>query len=155
MKETICAIVGAVGGCIAAIFGGWDSALATLLIFMAVDFATGLICAAMGKSEKTKSGKLNSKVGFAGLAKKFSVLMLIIVAVRIDILLATTYVRDTVCIAFCCNELISILENAGLMGIKLPESLKEGIELLQKKVGLDDEETDENKEDDKNGNSET
>ena len=62
MKETIYVIVGAVGGCIAAIFGGWDSAIAVLIIFMAVDFATGLICAAMGRSEKTKSGKLVLKL---------------------------------------------------------------------------------------------
>lgn len=151
MKETICAIIGAVGGCIAAIFGGWDAALATLLIFMCIDFASGMITAALGKSKKSKSGGMSSKAGWTGLAKKFSVLMLIIVAVRIDILLNSNYVRDTVCIAFCCNELISILENAGLMGIELPDGLKNAIELLQKKAGVDDE----NKEDDDNGNSES
>lgn len=133
MKETICAIIGAIGGCIAVIFGGWDSALATLLIFMVVDFATGLIVAALGKSTKSKSGKMSSNVGWAGLAKKFSVLMLLIVAVRVDVLFGSTYVRDTVCITFCCNELISILENADLMGIKLPDGLKNSIDLLQRK----------------------
>ena len=154
MKETICAIIGAVGGCIAAIFGGWDAALATLLIFMCIDFATGMITAALGRSKKSKSGGMSSKVGWTGLAKKFSVLMLIVVAVRIDILLNSNYVRDTVCIAFCCNELISILENAGLMGIELPDGLKNAIDLLQKKAGVDDK-SDDNKEDNDYGNSET
>ena len=61
MKEWICAAAGTVGGLIAGMFGGWDSALATLLIFMGVDYVTGLMVAAAGKSPK---GKLSSKVGW-------------------------------------------------------------------------------------------
>lgn len=53
MKETFCTIAGLIGGFISAIFGGWDSALVTLLIFMGVDFLTGLVTAAMGKSKKS------------------------------------------------------------------------------------------------------
>jgi toxin secretion/phage lysis holin len=59
--------------------------------------------------------------------------MLLVVAVRLDILLGTTYVRDAVCIGFCCNELISIIENTGLMGVNYPQTLKDAIELLQGK----------------------
>ena len=146
MKELLCTVVGCIGAFLAAIFGGWDSALVTLLIFMGIDFATGLITAAMGKSENSESGTLNSKVCWQGLAKKFCVLLLLVVAVRIDILLGTTYVRDAVCIAFCCNELLSILENTGLMGIPYPQGLKNAVELLQKKAGKTE------KEDDSNGN---
>jgi toxin secretion/phage lysis holin len=142
MKEFICTIIGAIGGFVAAIFGGWDSAFVTLLIFMAVDFATGLITAAMGRSDKSVSGKLNSSSCWQGLAKKVCVLMLIIVAVRVDILLGTTYVRDAVCIGFCCNELISIIENTGLMGVHYPAVLNNAIELLQKKSGSDDSKED-------------
>ena len=54
MKETICTVIGMVGGFIAAIVGGWDSALVTLLIFMGIDFATGFITAAMGRSKHSK-----------------------------------------------------------------------------------------------------
>ena len=61
MKETICTIAGIFGSFIAGLFGGWDTALATLLIFMAVDYVTGLIVAAAGKSPK---GKLSSKIGW-------------------------------------------------------------------------------------------
>ena len=137
MKDWICAISGMIGGAIAAIFGGWDSALITLLIFMGVDFVTGTVCAAMGKSEK---GKLSSKTSWFGLTKKFCVLLLLVVAVRIDIMLGTTYVRDAVCIGFCCNELLSIMENTTLMGIPYPKAMKNALEVLQEKAGRKDDE---------------
>jgi len=96
MKETICTVIGMVGGFIAAIVGGWDSALVTLVIFMGVDFVTGFVTAAMGKSKHSASGRLNSKAGWVGLAKKFCVLLMIVVAVCIDILLGTTYIHDVI-----------------------------------------------------------
>ena len=140
MKENICTVIGVFGGFIAAILGGWDSALATLIIFMAIDFTTGLIAAAMGKSKHSKSGKLSSKAGWVGLAKKFCILLMIVVAVRIDILIGTTYIRDATAIGFCVNELLSIIENTSLMGIPYPDAIKKAIEVLQKRAGrLDDE----------------
>ena len=116
MKDTICVAVGLVGGFFTAIFGGWDSALVTLVVFMAIDFFTGIITAMMKKSKHTESGGLSSKAGWFGLAKKVCTLMLIVVAVRMDILLNTNYIRDAVCISFCLNELLSIVENTSLMG---------------------------------------
>ncbi|HBB71944.1 MAG TPA: holin [Ruminococcus sp.] len=142
MKETFCLMIGAIGAGIASLFGGWDSALVTLIIFMGVDFATGLITGAMGKSKHSKSGKLSSKAGWYGLAKKCSILMLIIVAVRLDILMGTNYVRDAVCIGFCVNELLSIVENTSLMGIPYPPALKNAIEVLQKQTGRKDDKDD-------------
>ena len=139
MKETICTIAGIIGGAIAMVLGGWDSAIVTLMIFMGVDFVTGLVTAAIGKSKHSDSGKLNSKAGWVGLAKKFCILLMIIVAVRIDILLGTTYIRDATCIGFCVNELLSIVENTSLMGIPYPESIRKAIDVLQKKAGRMDE----------------
>lgn len=141
MKETICTIAGLVGGFIAAIFGGWDSALVTLVVFMCVDFFTGVVTAAMGKSKHTDSGGLSSKAGWFGLAKKVCTLLIIAVAVRMDILLGTTYIRDAVCISFCLNELLSIVENTCLMGIPFPPAIKKAIDVLQTKVGRIEEET--------------
>lgn len=141
MKEIICTIIGLVGSFIAAFFGGWDSALVTLIIFMGVDVFTGIITAAMKKSKHTESGGLSSKAGWFGLAKKVCTLMLIAVAVRMDILLGTTYIRDAVCIAFCVNELLSIVENASLMGVPFPPAMKKAIDILQTKVGRIEEET--------------
>lgn len=135
MKENICTVVGVFGGFIAALLGGWDSALATLIIFMAIDFVTGVIAAAMGKSKHSRSGKLSSKAGWVGLAKKFCILLMVVVAVRMDILIGTTYIRDATCIGFCVNELLSIVENASLMGIPFPDAIKKAIDVLQKKAG--------------------
>ena len=140
MKENICTVIGVFGGFIAAVLGGWDSAMVTLVIFMAIDFTTGLIAAAMGKSKHSKTGKLSSKAVWVGLAKKFCILLMIVVAVRIDIMLGTTYIRDATCIGFCVNELLSIVENTSLMGVPFPPAIKKTIEVLQKKAGrLDDE----------------
>ena len=148
MKETFCLIAGVVGGFIAALLGGWDSALATLVVFMGIDFVTGLVTAVMGKSKHSDSGLLNSKAGWIGLAKKFCILLMVVVGVRIDILLGTTYIRDTVCISFCLNELLSIIENATLMGIPFPPVIKKAIDVLQTKIGRMEEEFEEENDDD-------
>ena len=135
MKDEISTIAGLVGGFIATLLGGWDSALITLVIFMAIDFTTGLIAAALGKSKHSWTGRLSSKAGWYGLAKKFCTLLIIVVAVRIDILIGTTYVRDATCIGFCVNELLSIVENTSLMGVPYPDAIKKAIDVLQKKAG--------------------
>ena len=154
MKETICMIAGVVGGVITTLLGGWDSALASLVVFMGIDFVTGIVTAAMGKSKHSESGTLNSTAGWVGLAKKFCILLMVVVGVRIDILIGTNYIRDTVCISFCLNELLSIVENTTLMGIPYPPVIKKAIDVLQTKVGRAEEQLKES-EDDKNGNSET
>ena len=148
MKETFCLITGVVGGFIATLLGGWDSALATLVVFMGIDFVTGLVTAVMGKSKHSRSGALNSKAGWIGLAKKFCILLMVVVGVRIDILLGTTYIRDTICISFCLNELLSIIENATLMGIPFPPVIKKAIDVLQTKIGRMEEEFEEENDDD-------
>lgn len=134
MKETILAVLGAIGAAIASYFGGWTSAMTTLLIFMAIDYFTGIICAGVfNASPKSESGALESRAGFKGLCRKGVVLLIILVAARIDLLLDTTYFRDGTCIAFILNELLSIIENAGLMGIPIPKVITKAIEILKNK----------------------
>ncbi len=134
MKETICTITGVIGAWIAALLGGWNSALGTLLIFMAADYITGLLVAGVfKKSEKTANGGLDSHIGWKGLCKKGVVLLFVLIAHRLDIVIGTDYIRNTVIIGFIANELISIVENAGLMGIPLPAPIKKAIEILQNK----------------------
>ena len=135
MKDEISTIAGIVGGFIATLLGGWDSALITLVIFMAIDFTTGFIAAMLGRSKHSWTGRLSSKAGWYGLAKKFCTLLIIVVAVRIDLLIGTTYVRDATCIGFCVNELLSIVENTSLMGVPYPDAIKKAIDVLQKKAG--------------------
>lgn len=135
MKDFICAALGAAGGAVAAAFGGWDAGLMTLIIFMAIDFASGLVVAGVfHKSRKTESGTLESRTGWKGLCKKAMTLLFVLIAHRLDIVLGTSYVRDTVCIGFMVNELISIVENAGLMGIPLPAVIQKSIDILTKKA---------------------
>lgn len=134
MKEAICTGVGAVGGAIAAAFGGWDAALATLLIFMTVDYISGLIVAGVfHNSKKTESGTLESRAGWKGLCRKAVTLLFVLIAYRLDLVIGVNYIRDAVIIGFIANELISIVENAGLMGIPLPTVIQNAIDILTKK----------------------
>lgn len=139
MKDMICAGLGAVGGWISWLLGGWDSAVVTLLIFMAIDYISGLAVAGVfHASRKTDSGALESRAGWKGLCKKAMTLLFVLIAHRLDMVIGTTYIRDAVVIAFVANELISIVENAGLMGVPLPAAIEKSIDLLQKKVDRDD-----------------
>jgi toxin secretion/phage lysis holin len=132
IKAVICTIFGIIGGTIAKLFGGWTEDMVTLIIFMAIDFIMGLIVAGVfHKSNKSKSGALNSHAGWLGLCKKCVVLLFVLVAHRLDLLLGTDYIRTTAIIGFIVNEVISIIENAGLMGIRLPEVITNAIEILK------------------------
>lgn len=136
MKNTICAVLGTIGSFIASLFGGWSASLTTLLIFMLIDYVTGLVVAGVfHKSPKTANGGLESKAGLKGLVRKCSVLLLVLVGFRLDLAIGTTYIRDGVCIAFMVNELISIVENAGLMGLPIPAVITNAIEVLTHKNG--------------------
>ena len=129
MKQTICSVLGVIGSAIASFFGGWDAGLATLLIFMGLDYISGLIVAGVFKnSPKTDTGSLESKAGWKGLCRKC------MVAYRLDLVIGTNYIRDAVIIAFIANETISLVENAGLMGLPLPEVITKAIDILQKKT---------------------
>lgn len=140
MKDWILTIIGAVGGFIAALFGGWDTALMTLIIFMAIDYVSGLIVAGVfHASKKTDTGTLESRAGWKGLCRKCMTLLFVLIATRLDMVIGTTYIRDAVCIAFIANELISIVENAGLMGVPIPTILKKAIDALQKKSEGDEQ----------------
>lgn len=134
MKNQFLIGIGTVGSIVASFFGGWTASLSTLLIFMLIDYVTGLVVAGVfHKSKKTDSGALESRAGFKGLCKKCMVLLLVLVGHRLDIAIGATYIRDAVCIAFIVNETISIIENAGLMGIKIPMTLENAIDVLKKK----------------------
>lgn len=137
LTETKAAIMtgaGVIGGMISQAFGGWDAALITLLLFMAVDYLSGLIVAGVFQaSDKSASGSLSSVACWQGLLKKGMTLVIVLVAARLDIVLGTAFVRDAVVIAYIVNETISIIENAGLMGLPVPDVIMQAIEQLQGK----------------------
>ena len=139
MKEGILTFIGVVGSFFATIFGGWDSAMITLLIFMGLDYLTGLIVAGVfKKSPKTENGALESRAGLKGLIRKGVMLLVVLVACRLDVVLGSEFVRNAVIIAFIVNETISIIENAGLMGVPIPSAIKKAIEILKSKSESDE-----------------
>lgn len=134
MKNYLCTAIGMVGSVVTSLFGGWDAALVTLLIFMLIDYVSGFMVAGVfHASPKTENGALESKAGWKGLCKKGMVLLIVLVANRLDLVIGTNYIRDAVCIAFIANETISIIENAGLMGIPIPTVITNAIEILKQK----------------------
>ena len=134
MKQAICTFIGMAGAAAAWAFGGWDAAMAALLICMGADYISGSIVALVfHKSTKSETGCYNSAYGIKGLFKKGLMLLFVVVAVQADRLLGADYVRDAVCIGFCSNEILSITENLGLAGIPLPSAVTRALEQLQKK----------------------
>ena len=134
MKGKLCTMAGIIGSIIASWFGGWDTGLATLVAFMAIDYVSGLVVAGVfHNSTKTENGALESRAGWKGLCRKGMTLLFVLIAYRLDLSMQTTYIRDAVIIGFMANELISIVENAGLMGLPLPGVITRAIEILAKK----------------------
>ena len=134
MKATLCTILGIVGAAIAASLGGWDMALQTLCIFMAIDYGSGIIVAAVFKaSPKTETGTLESRAGLKGLLRKAAMLCAVLMAYYLDQVAGTDFVRDATCLAFVCNEALSIIENFGLMGVPIPETITNAIDVLKGK----------------------
>jgi len=136
-------IVGTIGAVIAGFFGGWTMGMTTLVILMAIDYITGLMVAGIfKKSKKSESGGLESKIGWKGLCKKGVTLMIVLVSCRLDIYFGTNLIRDAVVVGYIANELLSIVENAGRMGVPIPKKLRDAIDVLKKEDDGNDEDSD-------------
>ena len=135
-------ILGIFGAAAAALIGGWDGAMATLCIFLLIDYLTGIVLAAVfKKSNKTKSGALDSRAGLKGLCRKAGMMLMVIVAYRLDVMCSLGGIlRNGVIFALVANEAISIIENLGLMGLPLPAVLVKAIDQLHDKYPEDKKE---------------
>lgn len=134
MKETICTLFGLLGSALCWAFGGWDASLMALTVCMSVDYISGsLVALVFHTSNKSETGSYNSAYGLKGLCKKCLMLLFVIVAVQADNLMGGDYVRDAVCIGFCSNEILSIVENLGLAGVPMPQAVVKALEQLQSK----------------------
>lgn len=142
MKSGICTATGVIGGFVASLFGGWSAALTTLVIFMGIDYFSGLLVAGVfHNSKKTESGALESKAGWKGLCRKGMTLLIVLIGYRLDLAIGVNYIKDAVTIAFIANETISIVENAGLMGVPMPEILTKAIDVLNTKSKANNDST--------------
>lgn len=125
MKNFINFVTGTLLTGLVYLLGGWDIALKTLLIVIAIDYISG-ICKAIYKK------KLNSKVGIKGIVKKFAYLLTVALAVEIDQIMGNTgAIRTLVIYFFVANDGISILENLGGMGVPFPQKLRDVLEQLR------------------------
>lgn len=134
LKSILCTLMGVVGAVVTELFGGWSTALTTLLIFMLADYITGVLVAGVfKKSEKSENGGLESRAGWKGLVRKGMILLVVMISYRLDLLLGSNYIKNIVIIAFMANELISITENAGLMGVPMPKVITRAIDILRER----------------------
>ena len=132
MKEfwnSIQLVFAMIGGWLGYFLGGYDGLLYALIVFMVVDYITGVMCAIVDK-------KLSSAVGFKGICRKVLILMLVGIANLLDVQVIGTgsVLRTAVIFFYLSNEGVSLLENAARLGLPIPEKLKAGLAQLHDKA---------------------
>ena len=142
MKEFFCTAIGVVGGVIATAMGGCDGLAKALLWLMIFDYVSGwLVAAVFHKSPKTESGGYASNIGLKGLVRKAMMFSVVCMAETLDGVLGVEYLRDATILGFMANEVASILENLGLMGLKLPKPVRAALDVLADKAGVAEDAT--------------
>ncbi|MBN1050310.1 phage holin family protein [Clostridium botulinum] len=108
------------------LFGTWDTALGILILFMFLDYGTGVLRGYVNK-------ELSSDIGLKGIARKAVIFVVLIVAVALDRLLDTGnwLFRTLVCYFYISNEGLSLIENCGSLGLPIPDKLKEALAQLK------------------------
>lgn len=119
-------IMAVAGTCVTFLFGGWDIVLNSLIILMAVDYATGLMKGYVNKD-------LSSSTSARGLFKKIMILLILIVGVALDRMIGTGehMFRTLVAFFYISNESLSIIENATQLGVPVPQQIQDALEQLK------------------------
>ena len=131
MRYNLLTITGIIFGTVGALFSHLDSIIITLAIFMAIDFIIGIIAASVFKISKHGESGLDSKACWKGVYKKAIALLICLMSSYFDQLLGTVFIHNAVAVGFIVSESISIIENAGLIGVPIPAQLKEAIAILK------------------------
>lgn len=140
IKVEVITIIGAIGGMISYLFGGFTRALIALFIMMAIDVILGFTNALFfHKSKKTENGRASSSQGIKGITKKIGILMIVMMAQQLDIIMQTSFIRDGVIIAYAAMEGLSIVENVAFMGVPVPKVVRDALEILSKRDGKSEE----------------
>jgi toxin secretion/phage lysis holin len=127
-------ILGTFGGVISAILGPWGIALEALAILMALDYLTGLILAGVfHASPKSKGGTLESRAALKGLLRKCGIIIIVVALHQADRLTGKAFLRDGAAFAFCVEEILSLVENLGAMGVPMPGFVRKALEWLHDK----------------------
>ena len=133
----------AAAGAIMSFFTGIPVIMWVLVGMMTLEYITGLITGALGVSNKTEGGKLSSRAAFEGLIRKGVVLLVVLLAVLIDLAVASganvtfNAVTGATCLWFIASEGVSVLENAAELGVPIPGILRKALEIL--KTGAEDD----------------
>ncbi len=134
IKSVISTLFGAFGAFISTVIGPWNRYLETLLIVIVIDILTGIISAVIGKSPKSKTGKLNSKYIYIGMLKKSLIIFIVVLANTVSNLCGQPYIRDAVCLGYIVNDVVSIMENVSCAGVPFPKKIKDMLEVMEDKV---------------------
>ena len=139
MKDRVIQVLAAAFGAVVSFFCGLPPILWVLMIVMTLDFVTGVIVACTGRSPKTEYGGLSSSTAFVGLMKKFVIIIIVALAHLLDFAVASSTgidfaaVSGATCLWFVASEGISIIENAALMGVPIPEQIRQLLEVMKGK----------------------
>ena len=145
MKK-ILELLAAAGGAIASFFVNMPPLVWILIAVMSIDYITGLICGAMGVSEKTENGYLKSHEAFKGLLKKSLILLVVLLASLLDMAVSKgagiqfEAVMGAACLWFIASEGLSILENVARMGVPVPKIMLRLLEIMKDKGNGPEEE---------------
>ncbi|PPA82533.1 holin [Brevibacillus laterosporus] len=129
MENVFKTVIAIGGGALSLLFGGWSKLLTILIVFVIIDYASGV---AAGSVE----GKLKSKVGLIGIARKVFIFAMVAVAHLIDTALGDQHVfRNATIFFYLANEALSIIENTGRIGLPVPEVIKKAVDVLKDRGG--------------------
>lgn len=147
LKGWLCVAAGAAATGIETLIGGWTVTLTTLLICMSIDYVTGIITAAVfHKSQKSKSGALESHAGLKGLFKKVGMLLAVVIAYQLDKTVGSDWARNTVIVGLISNEIISVMENLKIMGVPLFSVFDKALDVMREKYLNNNDESQEEEE---------
>ena len=127
MENVVKTIVAVAGAVTSYLFGGWSALLNILLTFVVADYVTGVTAAA-------KEGRLNSEVGAWGIVRKVGIFAIVALAHLVDTALGDAHLfRDASIFFFLANELLSVIENLGRVGVPIPPVIQRAVEVLRGK----------------------
>ncbi|USG67461.1 holin family protein [Brevibacillus ruminantium] len=127
MEGIVKTILALSGASVTYLFGGWSTLLGVLLAFVILDYLSGMVAAGI-------EGKLRSGVGYEGIARKVFIFAMVAIANLIDAALGDQhFMRDVTIFFYLANELLSIIENAGRIGLPVPKALQLAVEMLREK----------------------
>ena len=144
MKKVV-ELLSAAAGAVASFFVQMPPLVWILIAVMSIDYVTGLLCGAMGKSEKTETGYLKSHAAFLGLMKKACILLVVLLASLLDMAVSHgagiefEAVMGACCLWFIASEGLSILENVARLGVPVPRILMKLLEVMREKGGTEEQ----------------